>query len=78
MDSTNNSGNKKLFEKTAVENLLKVYFQRIYLKEKLPQMEYALKQVLVNYPKSEDISKVGLKSFYFKKHFCSLLFKYLF
>ena len=78
MDPPNNSGIEKLFEKTAVENLLRVYFQRVYLEEELPQMEYALQQALVNYPKCEDILKVGLKSFYLKKHFCSLLFKYLF
>ncbi|CAI2349889.1 unnamed protein product [Caenorhabditis sp. 36 PRJEB53466] len=46
---------ERLLEKTTLENLFKLYFQRIYGKEEIQEMENALKNALKKYEKKEDV-----------------------
>uniref|UniRef100_A0A914BYA0 Uncharacterized protein n=1 Tax=Acrobeloides nanus TaxID=290746 RepID=A0A914BYA0_9BILA len=53
MNWRNDSRIKKLLEKSTLETLLKVYFQRVHGKEEVQQMENVLKNALEKYSKKE-------------------------
>lgn len=72
MSWRNNPKIEKLLEKATLETLLKMYFQRVYGKEEVQEMENTLKHALEKYSKKERIYEVGLKtfwSFFFLKQF---------
>ncbi|KAI6186381.1 hypothetical protein M3Y98_00126600 [Aphelenchoides besseyi] len=46
---------EKLLEKATLETLLKVYFQRVYGKEEVQEMESVLKHVFAKYPNKEQL-----------------------
>jgi hypothetical protein len=53
---------KKLLEKSTLETLLKVYFQRVHGKEEVQQIENVLKNALEKYSKKELIYEVCLST----------------
>lgn len=51
---------KKLLEKATLEGLMKIYFQRVYGKDEIQEMENALKNALEKYSKNDVMYEVRL------------------
>lgn len=60
MNLANNPRLRKLLEKATLENLIKIYFKRIYGRDEIQEMENALRNALDKYSNKELLYDVCL------------------
>lgn len=60
MSFANHPQVKKLLEKATLESLIKIYFQRVYSRDEIQEMENALKNALDKYSEKEILYDVCL------------------